>query len=100
MALNEALAPARVGAFAPARVGALAPARVGAFAPARVGAFAPARVGAFVPARRGALVVARDETGAEAAGEPPKDSTRISGRSLPVASFIFAFWASVNLIFT
>jgi hypothetical protein len=45
-------------------------------------------------------VVARDETGAEAAGEPPKDSTRISGKSFPVASLIFAFWASVSLIFT
>src|SRR5262249_16109141 len=89
------------GAFAPALRGALAPALSGAFAPALSGALAPALSGAFAPARSGAFVVARDETGGtDAAGESPKDSTRISGRSLPCPSLIFAFWASVSLIFT
>jgi hypothetical protein len=40
------------------------------------------------------------ECAAEAAGLPPKLSTRISGTSLPVASRIFSFCASVSLIFT
>src|ERR1700730_13307142 len=36
----------------------------------------------------------------DTAGLLPKCSTRISGMSLPVASRIFSFWASVSLIFT
>jgi hypothetical protein len=47
-----------------------------------------------------ARVALSGEAGVETAGAEPNDSTRISGRSLPVASLIFAFWASVNLILT
>src|SRR6266542_2527589 len=67
--------------------------------------FADARPAMFLADARPAMLLAdaRAETALEAvetAGLLPKLSTRISGRSLPVASLIFAFWASVSLIFT
>src|ERR1700730_8419645 len=93
------LALTRIAVFALTRAAVFALTRAAVFALTRAAVFALTRAAVFAESR--ALFLDDvGETWAERAGLLPKLSTRISGRSRPVASRILSFCASVNLIFT